>query len=221
MIRRYGDNFLADIEAVAPENWDFANATCVRIQMPTKTSSELEMQLRGFILADRTLKASISLAKCPADLAKWIRLPIVETTEYKDEILRIAVDSFGYDRRFHFLPRCSQKIATQVLKEWVEKLDTVLVALFREQPIGFLALREVTSDILFVHLAAVEEKYRMTGAAMALYSRACQLAQERSYKKLEGRISSQNTPVMNLYVAFGAIFSEPKDIFLKEVRHDS
>ena len=69
---------------------------------------------------------------------------------------------------------------------------------------------------MFVHLAAVEEKYRMTGAAMALYANACKIAKERGYKKLEGRVSTQNTAVMNVYAAFGATFSEPQDIFIKE-----
>ena len=82
-------------------------------------------------------------------------------------------------------------------------------------------MKEIDSETLFVHLAAVDEKYRMTGAAMALYAKACQLAMERGYKKLEGRISSQNVAIMNLYAAFGAVFSESKDIFIKEVNHDA
>ena len=56
------------------------------------------------------------------------------------------------------------------------------------------------------------------GAGMALYVKACLLAKERGYKKLEGRISSQNTSVMNIYASLGAIFSEPLDIYLKEVK---
>ena len=55
---------------------------------------------------------------------------------------------------------------------------------------------------------------------MALYANACKVAKQRGYKKLEGRISTQNTAVMNVYAAFGAVFSEPQDIFIKEVSHD-
>ena len=39
---------------------------------------------------------------------------------------------------------------------------------------------------------------------------------DRGCKKLDGRISSTNMPVMNIYAKFGAVFSTPLDIFLKE-----
>ena len=103
----------------------------------------------------------------------------------------------------------------------MDELGEVLICQFRNLPVGFLALKQTAEDTLFVHLAAVEEKYRMTGAAMTLYATACKLARERGFKKLEGRISSQNTAVMNVYTAFGASFSEPIDIFLKRLQHDA
>lgn len=57
---------------------------------------------------------------------------------------------------------------------------------------------------------------------MALYANACKVAKERGYKKLEGRVSTQNTSVMNdVYATFGAMFSEPQDVFIKEVRNDA
>lgn len=190
--------------------------TAEYIVAPTHPANEIRMQRDGFFFVDRTVKTTISLSKIAVDLDRFIRLPIVETAEYKNDILRIAVASFAYDRRFHVQPDLNAEVAAEVLKQWVGDLDTVFVALFKEQPVGFLALKETVPDTLFVHLAAVEEKYRMTGAAMALYANACKIAKERGYKKLEGRVSTQNTAVMNVYTAFGAIFSEPQDIFIKE-----
>ena len=111
-------------------------------------------------------------------------------------------------------------MASLVLREWVDKLGSAFVCLFREKPAGFMALREC-GDALFVHLAAVEEKFRMSGAAMALYAKACKEAGARGFRRLEGRISSCNTAVMNIYAAFGAVFTEPYDVFLKEVGHDA
>lgn len=186
------------------------------IVAPTDAANEIRMQRNGFFFADRTVKTTIGLSKIAVDLDRFIRLPIIETTDFKDDVLRIAVASFAYDRRFHVLPDCSTDVSSVVLKKWVEELDTFFVALFKERPVGFLALKETAPDTVFVHLAAVEEKYRMTGAAMALYADACKIAKERGYKKLEGRVSTQNTAVMNVYTAFGATFSEPRDIFIKE-----
>lgn len=190
--------------------------TAEYIVAPTHPANEIRMQRDGFFFVDRTVKTTISLSKIAVDLDRFIRLPIVETAEYKNDILRIAVASFAYDRRFHIKPDLNAEVAAGVLKQWVGELDKVFVAMFKDQPVGFLALKETAADALFVHLAAVEEKYRMTGAAMALYANACKIAKERGYKKLEGRVSTQNTAVMNVYTAFGAIFSEPQDIFIKE-----
>lgn len=186
------------------------------IVAPTDAANEIRMQRNGFFFADRTVKTTIGLSKIAVDLDRFIRLPIIETTDFKDDVLRIAVASFAYDRRFHVLPDCSTDVSSVVLKKWVEELDTVFIALFKERPVGFLALKETAPDTVFVHLAAVEEKYRMTGAAMALYADACKIAKERGYKKLEGRVSTQNTAVMNVYTAFGATFSDPRDIFIKK-----
>ena len=191
------------------------------IVAPTDAANEIRMQRNGFFFADRTVKTTIGLSKIAVDLDRFIRLPIIETMDFKDDVLRIAVASFAYDRRFHVLPDCSTDVSSVVLKRWVEELDKVFVALFKEQPVGFLALKETAPDTVFVHLAAVEEKYRMTGAAMALYANACKVAKERGYKKLEGRVSTQNAAVMNVYTTFGATFSDPQDIFIKEVSHDA
>ena len=221
MLKQYGHVLVAEYSSESIQDWVCFNAQYLRVELPTDSNSEILMQQKGFYFADRTLKTSISLRKCSLDFNKFLRIPIEETTEYKKEILQIAKNSFTYDRRFYVSPFGSKEIAFTVLQSYIEDLDKVLVALFKDKPIGFLALKEIDTETLFVHLAAVDEKYRMTGAAMALYAKACQIALERGYKKLEGRVSSQNVAVMNLYAAFGAIFSEPKNFFIKEVNHDA
>lgn len=224
MIKVWGSIRLADIESAQPADWDFTGATHVRVRLPATATNEIEMQRRGFFWADRTLKASISLARCPVDPAKAMRLPVekLEKTDgHREDLLRIACASFPYDRRFHVLPDCDASIAALVLKDWVEALDDVLACFLRGRLVGFLALARPSADTLFVQLAAVEEAFRRTGAAMSLYAGACREAAARGVRRLNGRISTQNTAVMNLYAAFGAVFSEPEDIFLKEVGHDA
>ncbi len=220
MLKDYGAFKVFNDDAAQIQDWNASGAQYLRVELPSSANSEILMQQQGFYFADRTIKASVSLNKCSIDLDKFIRLPIIETSEYKNEILQIAEDSFLYDRRFHVAPLCSKDISRYVLKEYVNNLDKVLVAIFKDKPIGFLALQEEDISSLFVYLAAVDEKYRMSGAAMALYATACKTAYEKGYKKLNGRISSQNMAVLNLYTALGAIFSEPKDIFIKEIKDD-
>ena len=228
---RYGDIFLADEVASTPSDWNFEEATHARIILPSCADTEVEMQRRGFIFADRTLKVSIPLSKVTMDLKRFQRIPIVGTCGYHEDIFRIAHESFTRDRRFHVTPKCNQDVSAVVLRQWVDELGPTLVCLYHETPIGFLNLKFPEVEIEqqpstsqppnfptspFVHLAAVEEKYRVTGAAMGLYAKAIEVAREHGFKTLEGRISSLNTPVMNLYASFGAQFSEPEDVFLRE-----
>jgi len=196
-------------------------ASHIRVYLPATAQNVLKMQEYGFFFADRTLKTNISLNKSNIDFNKIIRLTIIESEDYKEEILNIAIASFLTDRRFHFTPQCDFNIASLVLKEWVNDLSQVLICVYKDIIIGFLALKEINKHSICIHLAAVDEKYRMTGAAMSLYARACQLAKERGYKSIEGRISSTNTAVMNIYSFFAASYSEPIDIYLKKVNHDS
>jgi len=212
----YGDIFLADEVAATPSDWNFEEATHARIILPSCADKEVEMQRRGFVFADRTLKVTIPLSKVTMDLKRFQRIPIVETTDYKEDIFRIAHESFTRDRRFHVAPKCDQAVSAVVLRQWVDELGPTFVCLYHEKPIGFLNLREN-----FIYLAAVEAKYRVTGAAMGLYAKAIEGARERGFKTLEGRISSLNASVMNVYATFGAQFSEPQDIFLKDLRHDA
>ena len=189
----------------------------VKISLPTSNENEILMFNNGFKLVERTIRTSIQVSKVDLDFDRLIRLNIEETTEYKDRIEEIALKSFPYDRRFHLrINFDDMDLFRSIIKEWIDDLDSVLVAKFKDTVVGFLALKETAEDTLFVHLAAVDEKYRLTGAAMSLYSKAVLVARDNGYKTLEGRISTRNSAVMNLYSYFGAHFENPMDIYLRE-----
>jgi len=214
MLKKYNDITVFETNKID----DMQDADIIKIVLPTSIENENKMKEIGFLFADRTLGVSIQLSKTELNFDKLIRLPIEETDGYKTEIEEIALKSFPYDRRFHLkLNYDDEELFKLIIKEWVNDLDNVLVAKYQSTVVGFLALKETDSDTLFVHFAAVDEKYRLTGAAMSLYAEAVKIAKDRGYKKLEGRISSKNTAVMNLYSYFGAHFENPLDIYIKEV----
>lgn len=189
----------------------------VKVSLPSTNENEILMFNNGFRFVERTVQTSIQISKVDLNFDKLIRLNVEETTKYKDRIEEIALKSFPYDRRFHLrINFDDQDLFRLIMKEWIDDLDSVLVAKFKDTVVGFLALKETAEDTLFVHLAAVDEKYRLTGAAMSLYSKAAQVARDKGYKTLEGRISTRNTAVMNLYSYFGAHFENPIDIYLRE-----
>ncbi|MBQ3818962.1 GNAT family N-acetyltransferase [bacterium] len=214
MLKKYNDITVFETNKID----DMQDADIIKIVLPTSIENENKMKEIGFLFADRTLGVSIQLSKTELNFDKLIRLPIEETDGYKTEIEEIALKSFPYDRRFHLkLNYDDEELFKLIIKEWVNDLDNVLVAKYQSTVVGFLALKETDSDTLFVHFAAVDEKYRLTGAAMSLYAEAVKIAKDRGYKKLAGRISSKNTAVMNLYSYFGAHFENPLDIYIKEV----
>ena len=189
----------------------------VKVSLPSTNENEILMFSNGFRFVERTVQTSIQISKVDLNFDKLIRLNVEETTKYKKEIENIALKSFPYDRRFHLrINFDDQDLFRLIMKEWIDDLDSVLVAKFKDIVVGFLVLKETAEDTLFVHLAAVDEKYRLTGAAMSLYSKAVQIAREKGYKTLAGRISTRNTAVMNLYSFFGAHFENPIDIYLRE-----
>jgi len=217
-VKKYDKFVLLDIHDDKPDEWSASDATNIRVRLPALPEYEVLMMERGFVWADRTIGTSIKLSGCSLDLIRLIRMKVDETSNYKEEIAKIAKSSFTYDRRFHIRPQCDMYIAGLLLQEWIDALDKCFVCIHKDAPVGFLALKETDPDILFVHLAAVMEPYRTSGAAMSLYAKALQVAKERGYKKLNGRISTLNMSVMNLYAYLGARFSDPEDIFLKELK---
>ena len=217
-IKQYGEIILLDICDTHPAAWAQCAVTNIRVRLPSSPEHETLMQRKGFMWADRTIGSSINVLRCSLDLNRLIRMKIDETSDYKEEIAYIAKTSFTYDRRFHIRPQCDMSIAGLLLQEWIDGLDKCFVCMHKDEPVGFLALKETEPDTLFVHLAAVMEPYRTSGAAMSLYAKALQAAKERGYKKLNGRISTLNMSVINLYAYLGARFSDPEDIFLKELK---
>ena len=213
-IRQYGAIKLLNIESSEPYVWEEGNATHIRVSLPPIFENTVRMGDRGFFLADRTLDVSINLTRVNIDFEKLIRIRPSIVSGHKDELLSIARQCFTTDRRFHIAPQPDPAIAETVLAGWIEELDQVYLAKIHGKAVGFLALTE-DDEGRFVHLAAVLERYRVTGAGLSLYASAALDCLNSGVRFLHGRISSANTAVMNLYTLLGATFSNPLDVYLK------
>lgn len=187
----------------------------VKVFIDSQNKDCTSLNQSGYFFADRTLDVCIPLSKID-NINKLIRLPIIKTSEYKKEIIKIAQKSFLYDRRFHLQLNYNQQLTNAIIKDWVNKIDDMYICLYKDSPIGFLSLIELDDKNSFIHLAAVEEKYRMTGAAISLYAKAIQVSWEKNYTNVNGRISSCNIAAVNLYSYFGAKFSNPINIYIKD-----
>lgn len=216
-IRTYGDIVLLNIEGERKTDEVPFGVTHIREKLPSTLENQLAMCKDGFFLADRMLCTTINLRRSKIDYEKLIRLEVKQTSEYREEFRAIAHKSFPVDRRFHISVEYNEELANAVIDQWIDGLDEWLVCMYKDLPVGFLALKEQDEKNIEIYLAAVDEKYRLTGAAISLYARAVQFCKEEGYMNLFGWISTVNTPVMNLYSGLGATFSKPMDIFLKEL----
>ncbi|MCI8455402.1 MAG: GNAT family N-acetyltransferase [Lachnospiraceae bacterium] len=215
---QYGTRTLVDIAAKKVEDWDTSGATNIRVSLPSDMETMLLMQKKGFQFADRMLQVTISLSKECVDYKKLIRIQPMCISDRKEEVTKIAQSSFVRDRRFHVAVAYNQEIANPIIADWVEKLEDFYVCTYQERLIGFLALKESEDGkAARIHLAAVDERYRMTGAALSLYAHAVLEGKRLGYRQIEGTISCSNVSVLNLYSFLGGTFSNPTDIYLKEV----
>lgn len=189
--------------------------TYIRIKLPASYDNQKYMNELGFTWVDRMLLASVNLRKNNINLHKMIRLNVIETNTTLEDIYNIAYKSFPIDRRFHVAKDYNDHIAKQLINYYIHEVKIWLVCFFKDIPVGFIGLVEKNESDMEIHLAAVDEKYRTTGAANSLYAYACKYCKNKGYKKLFGRISSLNMPVMNLYISLGATFSQPEDVYVK------
>lgn len=218
--KRYGEIVLANIMADQPADWNLSGATHIRVSLPSSIDNMLFMQQNEYQFVDRMLDVTINLKRCTMDLQKSIRIEPVFVSDRHEEILALAKQSFVTDRRFHVETEYNQELADQIIEGWIEEIRNFHVCIYKEKIIGFLALKEADDrKSAGIYLAAVDERYRTSGAAMSLYAKALLIGQEKGYQNITGYISSYNTAVMNVYAHFGGIFSNPQDIYIKKLEH--
>ncbi len=215
--KQYGDVVLSSISAKEPEKWDVEGATHVRVSLPADIKNLVSMQEMGYQFVDRMYDVTINLKRNKLDLDKCIRIQPQPVKDYRDEIKELAVASFETDRRFHVEVNYNTDIAKQIIEGWVNEIPEFYVCRNKDNVIGFLALEEdEEGKSASIHLAAVDKKYRTSGAALSLYANALKVGIERGYQSITGYISSCNTAVINLYSYLGGTFSNPTDIYLKK-----
>lgn len=212
----YNKFSLTQIQSETIENVPVADSkSYCRLEIPSNQSNINALFKKGYVFVERTLGVSINLSKDEIDYKQLIRFDIKKVQANNEDVLRIAIDSFPTDRRFHIRPEYDNSISEIIIRDWVSKLNEIYVCVYKDKIIGFIDLEPYNEKDCFIHLAAVQKEYRATGAAVALYAHAIIKAKEKGCNKICGRISSANVAVMNLYTRLGGTFSEPIDVYLR------
>lgn len=217
-IREYGsDLIVANVEAEPDWGYEVQGATHIRVSVPADSEESNALLSHGFVFADRMYDVSIKLAGNRTDYERMVRIRPELTSEHRQEIKRIAHNSFTSDRRFHVGERLDQTVANRVMDRWIDELKEVYVCRYKEEIAGFIALKQTDDKTAYIHMAAVEEKYRPAGIAVSMYAYIVDECRKKGLRAVKGYISSRNIPVMNLYAFLGGSFERATDVFIKEV----
>lgn len=218
-IRYYEELQYTDINAVrAGEDIEDLPLTSAYARISVLPGNGRILEKKGYRMVDRTLEVKIPLQKTVIDYEKKVRLPVEKKNCDIQELLLLAERNFKDDSRFYITDTARRKeIANEILKIWIEEIKEPFVCIYQDKLIGFADVRYLDEykGNPFVYLAAVDEKYRLTGAAVSLYASICVYYKACGKQYLYGRISSKNTAVMNLYASLGGQFMNPWDIFVK------
>lgn len=186
-----------------------------RLSVPAGSENITFFQKEGYMLVDRTLEVKIPLIRNDIDFEKKIRLNIEKIANYEEEVARIAKESFKEDNRFQILGQ--KELYEKILNQWLKKMRAPFICMYKDKIVGFMEITEEDTDMPFIHLAATDEKYRLTGAGMSLYAYCANYYKKEGKRAILGRISSKNVAVMNLYASLGGQFSKPCDIFMRSI----
>ncbi len=151
-LSNYKDNFKF------PDDCEFAY---IKIQYDYKKN--LELLKKNFYLVDISVKLKIDLNKYKIKKT----LTCIAKESDKKDILKIANDSFVYDR-FHTDLKISNKVASKIKKEWVNNFfngyrgDQCFVVKKNKKVIGFLLSIKKDKKAL-IDLIAVDLKFRNLG----------------------------------------------------------
>ena len=123
-------------------------------------------------------------------------------------IKNIAAESF-VDDRFHCDQQCDKAIADRRFSYWVDDLLADAGVIFHiityhSEPVGFIASK---SDDLI--LAGLSRKYVGKGIGTFFWLSILEDMLNKGYSRIHSMISTNNTPILNLYVKLGFRFKDP------------
>ncbi len=171
------------------------------------------LRKEGYCMIDRTLKAVIPIKK-DQNFSRLCRIPLEHAKEPGARIYEIAKQAFLLDSRFFERANPSLEEIRAAICAYVDKMGFFYLCRCKGETAGFLEVVQEGTEA-YIRLAAVDEAYRVAGVALSLYAGAVEKCREQGIKRLGGRISSRNMPVMNLYASLGAAFSQPFDVYVR------
>lgn len=189
----------------------------VKVVIPATDKAEVLMKEHGYERIDRRFDCYVNTIENLKKINYRFLIRLEKSALYNDEILRIAETSFCNDTRFSFLLKCSEEIYCIALQKSIEASKYKIVCIYNGKLIGFILLKPKDKLVMEVKLAAVLQKYRVSGVGVELYMKALEFCKENHYKFLYGNVDVLNLSAINLYSFLKAKFVSVKDTYLKRM----
>lgn len=194
-----------------------ADYTIVRSR-PEDTARSALLERNGFTFHNRTFLCEVPLQKLDRNLAKMVRADVKSDDAFTEDIYELAGRAFVTDRRFHLKKTFDQEFAKTALRGYIDGWKNrgcfFFKCFFKGQLTGFTLIRPLSSMECENVLGAVEPEYQNRGMAFNLYVYMANALREMGYKSLYGRISTSNTPSVNLHAMLGGKFSAVEDEYI-------
>ena len=186
------------------------------LAMPNRDSFKRICSL-GFSFLDRSLKVSVSTESVNRNSLDQGALTTAEcfTKNHRIEAIELAQRCFDGDSRFDFGSGASPELIANQFADY----DEAICCLANGAVAGFALLDRISSDAVFVRLAATDQRFRLLGCSMALYEAIKRYSAEKGYSSLQGRVSTRNPNALNIYSRIGnpLKISQPLDVFVQQI----
>ena len=194
-----------------------ADYTIVRSR-PEDTVRSSILEKNGFTFHNRTFLCEIPLQKLDQGLEKLVRADEKKDETFTDDIYELAARAFTTDRRFHLKKAFDQEFAKKIIRGYIDGWNNAgcffFKCFYKRQLSGFTLIHPIDSTECENMLGAVEPEYQNRGMASNLYVYMADALRQMGYKSLYGRISTSNTPSINLHAMLGGRFSAVEDEYI-------
>lgn len=185
---------------------------------PEDTARSSMLEKGGFTFHNRTFLCEIPLSKLEQSLVKLVRADVKKDDIFAEDLYELAGRAFVTDRRFHLKKSFDQEFARKIIRGYIDRWNDsgcfFFKCFYKGRLTGFTLIHSLNATECENLLGAVEPEYQNRGMAFNLYVYMANALREMGYKSLYGRISTNNTPSVNLHAMLGGKFSAVEDEYI-------
>jgi ribosomal protein S18 acetylase RimI-like enzyme len=224
ILNRENDNIfeiIKEIEKIIIENYNYY--IVIKINYPNFYLFE-QLSKLGFVFNELLHEISINLETFSLPLmytllCKKLDHEILDESQYNNVYTEIEKEIFDTDRialNYKFGKTISAKRYINWLSDELNNNAEVFELKYKGKAIGFFSLKKILDNEEYdVFLAGLYNEYKNSGLGIGLTLKSIEELKIRKAKTLKTHVSSNNLPVLRLYMSLGFTINENCYVFTK------